>query len=333
MASTDTVTRKETQFAPRRLAHANIFVSDLERSLAFYSPICGINEVFREPGIKAIFLSNGSSHHDMAIMEIDDKPRIGKGGHVQIPSGSGTVPGLNHLGFEMENERQLVEAYRRALDNGVEVSRTTDHGMSHSVYMFDLESTFLEFYADAVEDWRAFYQDKESQLISAKWDPLAQAPMEQPLYQEDFEPDFVADAPMHPRQIARATLLTADFRESLGFYRSVAGLDPLHLDEQAGIAVLAGTLGTPTLALFSCREGEAPGLHHIGFELVDDVELERLNADIRSIGASPVEVIEHAGKRGVALADPDGLVLEFYRPVTNEWSPADARSERDLYLI
>jgi catechol 2,3-dioxygenase len=326
--------RPLAKFAPRRLAHANVFVSDLEESLTFYSAVCGMTEVFREPGIKAIFLSNGSSHHDFAIMGTDNEPRIGRDGHVQIASGRGTRPALNHLGWEMQSEKVLVDAYSRALASGVDVKRTTDHGMSHSVYLFDPEEIFLEFYADATADWKAFYAKSQNQLISGEWDPLAQEPSTVPLYNADFQPEFVKEAPVHPRQIARATLIVKDVERARRFYQDVVGLEPLHADIDRQIAVLAGATGEPSLALFGAREGETYGLHHLGFELVDGVERERLEADLRRIKASPVETIDNSGKTSVVLRSPDGLLLEFYQQKGGRgWSADAGRGDRDLHLI
>ena len=73
----------QTLFKPDRFAHANLFVDDVEESVAFYRDICGITEVFREPGIKAGFLSNGATHHDIGLMQVSTKPLIGKDGTVQ----------------------------------------------------------------------------------------------------------------------------------------------------------------------------------------------------------------------------------------------------------
>ncbi len=92
----------------------NLFVSDLERSGRFYTNVCGFEEVFREPGISMIFLSNGNSHHDIGLMEVTTGARIGKDGHVQVQPGQGKTPGLNHLGFEMRTEAEMVDAWRRA---------------------------------------------------------------------------------------------------------------------------------------------------------------------------------------------------------------------------
>jgi len=104
----------DVRFSPRRLGHLNLFVRDVEKSAAFYRDVCGFQEVFREEGISMVFMSNGNTHHDLGLMEITDATRIGRDGHVQVKPGTGKTPGLNHLGFEMETELGLVEAYRRA---------------------------------------------------------------------------------------------------------------------------------------------------------------------------------------------------------------------------
>ena len=57
-------------FRPRRLGHANLYVSELERSMAFYNQVVGLEEVVREPAIHAGFLSNGNTHHDIGMVEI-----------------------------------------------------------------------------------------------------------------------------------------------------------------------------------------------------------------------------------------------------------------------
>ena len=59
----------KADFKPRRLGHVNLFVGDLEESTLFYTEIAGIELVRREPGIDAVFVSNGNTHHDIALMQ------------------------------------------------------------------------------------------------------------------------------------------------------------------------------------------------------------------------------------------------------------------------
>lgn len=323
---------QNVHFAPRRLAHANIFVRDLKESLAFYSAVCGLTEVFAEPAVDMVFLSNGSSHHDVALMQIARKDRGGRDGRVATTRGS--EPGLNHLGWEMENEKVLVDAYKRAVGLDVDVKRTTDHGMSHSVYLFDPERNFQEFYSDQLVDWREFYRNNVGQAISGSWDPLASEPSTAANYDANFSPEYVKSAPVQPREISRAGIIAEDFDKMLRFYRDVGGLSLAHLDEAVGVAVLMGTTGKPALSLFAQREGEQTGLHHIGFEVVNEIELETLHGDLRRINnAAPVEITDGRGKKGVVLKSPDGILLEFFLPTPGRaWSAEDARAPRDLFI-
>lgn len=293
---------------PRRLGHANIFVSELERSMAFYQQVCGLTDVFREPGIQMGFLSNGNSHHDVGLMQVMNKPRIGRDGHVQIPQGRGTRPGLNHLGFEMENEAELVAAYQRAQKAGTALNRVVDHGMSHSIYLFDPEGTLLEFYADVIEDWRGFYASNENQLITGDWRPDAAKAERRPLYVAEFEPSRVAGAALSPRRTAQAVLAVEDLAAMAAFYTDVAGLTPVAGSVAEGILVLAGGAGEPSLTLAACRPGEAPGLRKVGFELTAGSDLGAARAALAKSGVQPVA----ASATSVTVADPDGLQLEFY---------------------
>src|SRR6201989_82247 len=94
----------EKFFAPRRLGHANLFVSNYEQSADFYKSIVGFEEVYRQPNNKASFLSNGNTYHDLALTDVTS------------PYGAkGQKPGLMHCAFELENEVELVEGYNRSV--------------------------------------------------------------------------------------------------------------------------------------------------------------------------------------------------------------------------
>ena len=59
----------KVDFNPRRLGHVNLYVGDLNSSTDFYTNVAGIELVRREPGIDAVFVSNGNTHHDVALMQ------------------------------------------------------------------------------------------------------------------------------------------------------------------------------------------------------------------------------------------------------------------------
>ena len=69
MDSSPALNLPKVDFKPRRLGHVNLFVGDLEKSTSFYTEVAGIELVRREPGIDAVFVSNGNTHHDIALMQ------------------------------------------------------------------------------------------------------------------------------------------------------------------------------------------------------------------------------------------------------------------------
>jgi catechol 2,3-dioxygenase len=299
------------RFGPRRLAHGNFFVADVEASLDFYQEVCGLTLVYREPGIQAVFLSNGNSHHDIALMGISNEARIGREGQVQVPRGRGTTPGLNHLGFEMASEADLVAAYKRAVASGLPLHRTADHQIAHSVYLFDPEGNYLEMYADATRDWRGVYGAAEDQLLTGVWDPDAEPPNDQPLY--DPNPNYVRvdGALLHPIRTSRATFAVADLPRAISFYTEVVGLHSLGGSADHGYVVLGGELGGPTIGLIPADDFITPGLHHFGLELAMD-ELDTALERLAERGVQVTLQIDTPAKRSVVLTDPDGINLEFF---------------------
>jgi catechol 2,3-dioxygenase len=303
--------RTASRVRPRRLGHGNFFVSDVQRAIAFYRDVCGFDFVFYENGIEMGFMTNGSSHHDFGLMQTMKAARIGRDGYVQPSTGRGAVPGLNHLGFEMESEVELIAAYRRAKEMGAKIRSTTDHGISRSVYIFDTEDNLIELYADTIPDWRAFYRDHKGELISGAWDPDAVAPSPEKHYVQSFTPTRVGGALFHPRGIARAALVAADYAGLVAFYRDVVGFDVV-LQVEGDYCVLGSSPGAPVLAILARHDGQTPGLHHVGIELADAGALDASLAAVRESGISVAATPEQIGRRAFVIRDDDGFLLEFY---------------------
>ncbi len=301
------------RFAPRRLGHANVFVGELERSMRFFNRVCGIEEVYREPGIGAGFLSNGNTHHDIGAIQSGGGIRVGRDGHVQIPEGRGQHAGLNHLGWEMDNEAALVAAWRRAVDTGLEPHRTVDHQLSHSIYMFDTDGNLHEFYADMVEDWRTIFNPTRDDLITSGWKPGAQPSTETRYWPQQPDLRVVNDAVFHPRRIARAALVAKDYPKLEAFFTNVAGLEPVFESPAGDFVLLRGSATREgwDLALFAPREGLEPGLHHSVFEVGDEQDLIAAERRARDAGMPVEMILDLPSKRSVFVRDPDGMRYEF----------------------
>jgi catechol 2,3-dioxygenase len=325
MGVTQQLPRSEVKFAPRRVGHGNFFVGELERSMGYYEQVLGLQVVFREPGINAGFLSNGNSHHDVGLIQVPTETLVGRDGNVQVTADPKRRPGLNHIGWEMETEAALVDAYRRAVAAGVDVHRTVDHQISHSVYLWDPEGYYHEFYADAEHDWREVYERNENALITGKWDPTASEPSQEPKYNASPTYQNVPGAPLRPIRAARVSLLVADLAAMTRFYTEVIGLDVAADRSADGFVILSGTVGYWDVGLF--RSDAASRMHHLGFELADDAELGTATDRLRAAGADVVGEFEHATKSSVAVRDPDGIMLEFY--VEHSRDPAQLATPLD----
>ena len=53
-------------------------------------------------------------------------------------------------------------------------------------------------------------------------------------------------------------------------------------------------------------------MHHVGFELQSEEEVEAAEAAVRANGIEPEASIDSSTKRSFFLLDPDGIRLEFY---------------------
>jgi catechol 2,3-dioxygenase len=140
-----------------------------------------------------------------------------------------------------------------------------------------------------------------------------------PRYEDEPAIAALPSAAVHPLRTARAALYVTDLARAVDFHTAVAGLQLLHLDSERGLAILSGSLGQPGLGLV--RRSAGPGLHHAGFEVADETELESSRGRLLAAGVVFAAEIDKPDKRSLVLRDPDGTLVEFF--VTREVPAAD----------
>ncbi len=299
-------------FKPRRLGHANLWVEDLKRSESFYHRVCGLTVEFWEPDLVATFLGTGNTPHDLGMIETTGgKARYGQNGLLQIPEGVGAKVGLGHLAWELSNEVELVEGLRRAKAQGVALDMTVDHQVAHSVYLSDPDGNSMEFYCDTVKDWRNVLHG-EMELITSAWDPEASEPFAETRCEENPQIRTVAEAPVHPRRVTHAVLLSSDLERLARFYREVGGLEEVHRSD--GVVFLRGSLARYPYHLVLCGKDASDGrqYHHVSFELESERALADAERALLERGVEPVGAVDSELKRSFFLGDPDGLLSEYY---------------------
>ena len=184
-----TTESNQRYFSPRRLGHANLWVSDYERAYDYYRNVIGFEHAYIQPDNQASFVSNGNTYHDYGLIDI--RGRYAK---------PGQKPGLNHFALELRNEVELAEGYRRAKAAGVQFTSLQDHDVAHAVYQLDPDDNSVEIYADVVADWRA----ARSGVVIKEKPPYvpgeSSAPIKEELYPKNPEVRVVKEVAVPPEE-------------------------------------------------------------------------------------------------------------------------------------
>lgn len=126
------------------IGHVHLKVSDLERSIAFYRDVIGL-EVTQRYGRGAAFLAAGGYHHHIGLNTWESQ------GGKPPPRGH---TGLYHIAFLYPDRAALGRAVARALAHDVTLDGAADHGVSEAVYFRDPDGNGIELYRDRPEaEW------------------------------------------------------------------------------------------------------------------------------------------------------------------------------------
>lgn len=140
--------------APRglRIGHVHLKVADLERALAFWRDLIGLEEQQRL-GREAVFLSADGYHHHIALNTWESQ------GGSPPPQGS---TGLYHVALLYPDRRALAQALRRLVEAGWPLEGAADHGVSEAIYLRDPDGNGVELYRDRPPE--AWPRDAEGRL-------------------------------------------------------------------------------------------------------------------------------------------------------------------------
>jgi len=126
---------------PSRIGHLVINAKDLDAATKFYTEVIGFEIALERPGF-GTFLTCGEMHHDLAIFQAPEGAADTADGDV----------GLNHMAIQVSDFEELTDYYHK-LQQYFEKSdlRTTDHGMTRSIYIKDPEGNGIELYCNSQE--------------------------------------------------------------------------------------------------------------------------------------------------------------------------------------
>lgn len=127
-----------------RVGHVHLKVSDLERAIAFYRDVLGM-QITSRYGRRAAFLSYDGYHHHLGL-------------NVWESEGASPPPrhstGLYHLALLYPSREVLAQVVARVLEAGVPLEGASDHGVSEAAYLSDPDGNGIELYWDRPEaEW------------------------------------------------------------------------------------------------------------------------------------------------------------------------------------
>jgi catechol 2,3-dioxygenase len=127
-----------------RIGHVHLKVADLDRALAFWRDVIGLEEQQRR-GDSAVFLSAGGYHHHIALNTWESKDGAWP------PPGT---TGLYHVALLYPSRAALARALKRLVAAGWPLEGASDHGVSEAIYLRDPDGNGVELYRDRTrEEW------------------------------------------------------------------------------------------------------------------------------------------------------------------------------------
>jgi catechol 2,3-dioxygenase len=129
---------------PKKVGHVVLKGRDLKKMEQFYTEVLGfevVTRLDRPRGIRGVFFSLGTQHHDLAVLEVPSDAEPVKAQQV----------GLHHVALQVGSFDELKECYRTLKAHNIQTS-TVDHFITKSIYFADPEGNGIELYCDEGTD-------------------------------------------------------------------------------------------------------------------------------------------------------------------------------------
>ncbi|HEV8560619.1 MAG TPA: VOC family protein [Actinophytocola sp.] len=116
----------------RRLNHAVLYVSNVDRSVDFYRDVLGFRVIHRYSAVAFLRAADSDNDHDLGLFEVG----------ADVPAPTHPAIGLYHLAWSVQTLAELGEFHRKLTEVGALVG-SADHAVSKSLYAKDPDG--LEF--------------------------------------------------------------------------------------------------------------------------------------------------------------------------------------------
>lgn len=282
-----------------KIASVSLTVASLDNQIAFYQQALGL-QLHSRQGDQAVL---GTGKRELLRL-------VEQSGYKRYQQ----VTGLYHFAVLFPNRRELARVMARLFVLKYP-NHPTDHILTKTTYLEDLEGNGIELYCESPED--GSWSMKDGDYITTRADGSLSNGREaldvDALFTHlEENPDVNLPAPQETR-IGHVHLHVRNLREAVSFYHNIIGFDIMGVVDSARMAFVSAGGYHHHVGLNTWQgEGAAPppadalGLHHFTIELPDQ---SALDAVIAQVDAAGIPANQTAG--GLLLYDPsqNGVLL------------------------
>ena len=282
-----------------RVGSVSLTVASLDNQIEFYTKAMGFKLHWRD-GNKA---GLGSGNNDLLLLTEQQNIKKYRG-----------VTGLYHVAYVFPNKHELAIAVARLFAIKYPNS-PTDHIMTKTTYLDDLEGNGIELYCESPEDGSWTFKDGkfESRRKDGSWSDGREALDLNELFSHLTEEDKL-DVPVSPEmRIGHVHLHVRDVDEAVDFYHGIIGFDIMGASKQFQMGFVSAGGYHHHLGLNTWQGRGAPpppddavGLRYFTIDLPDQKAYDEVVARVDEAG-----IASNLTEEGLLLHDPsqNGVIL------------------------
>ncbi len=296
----NTETKTEFSIHPKtQMGAISLTVANLENQLKFYQQALGFQLHWRESNKVGL----GAGNQDLLLLTEEPNLKKYRG-----------VTGLYHVAYVFPNRRELAIAIARLFAIKYPNS-PTDHILTKTTYLDDLEGNGIELYAESPEDgtWKFANGKYESYRADGSWSDGREALDVEALFKH-LKDDDRLDAPVPPgTKIGHVHLHVRNVEEAVDFYHGIIGFDVMGIAKAYRMGFVSAGGYHHHLGLNTWQgEGAPPpppdavGLRYFTIDLPDQKAYDEVVARVDAAG-----IPSNQTEAGLLLHDPsqNGVVL------------------------
>jgi catechol 2,3-dioxygenase len=282
-----------------KIGHVSLTVADLDNQIAFYQQALGFALHWRE-GNQA---SLGTGERELLrLVEQPDHKRYQK------------VTGLYHFAVLFPDRRELARVMARLFALKYR-NYPTDHIMTKTTYLDDLEGNGIELYCESPEDgtWTLANGVYETRRADGSLSN-GREPLDVEALFSHLEEDDKLDLPIPAEtRVGHVHLHVRNIGEAVDFYHGVIGFDLMGIATAFRMAFVSAGGYHHHVGLNTWQgEGAPPppadalGLRHFAVELPDQAALDKVIARVEKAG-----ILANQTEEGLLMYDPsqNGVLL------------------------